>query len=377
MANRCGKVGVFLLLVLGTILWGCGDQSGAPSDTRATDASFQADMDKPLPPKERKRVLVLHSYHPEYIWVKNVNQGILKGLAEERYVDKKNITLEYFHMDTKRKTSEAWKQEIAQKAMDRIKAWKPHVVIATDDNAQKYVVAPMKNSGTNFVFLGVNADPTSYGFIDSIKNPGGNISGSIERARLEQTINLLRKLVPGVSKIAIVCDDSPTGMPVVQRVTQLAPQIGLEIVDSLQTGDFEAWKKFVTGVQTQADALLVVLYHTLKDKSGAPVHENAVLNWTIKNNKLPDMGFWSWAVDGGLLCSEAISDYQQGHYAATVASYVLMGQSPGDFPVDKPQRGEVCINAARAKMLNINVPEELLRLATVYNKIASDEIPEK
>jgi ABC-type uncharacterized transport system substrate-binding protein len=50
-----------------------------------------------------------------------------------------------------------------------------------------------------------------------------------------------------------------------------------------------------------------------------------------------------------------------------------MGQSPGDFPVDRPQRGELCINTARAEMLGIAVPADLKRIATVYNTIGSDK----
>ncbi len=158
----------------------------------------------------------------------------------------------------------------------------------------------------------------------------------------------------------------------VNRVLRTANELGIEIVASRRIGRFSEWKNYVRSVQDYADALLVVVYHTLKDENGNAVSGDEVLNWTINNSKLPDLGFWSWAVEGGLLCSEAISGYQQGFYAATVASYVLMGQKPGDFPVDKPQRGELCINLARAEMLGIDIPADIKRIATVYNTIGSD-----
>ncbi len=364
-----------LCILLVFILCGCNDQPAQLQEDGSTKAA--AYVDKPLPLEKRKKVLVLHSYHPEYTWIKDVNKGILSGLAEERFDPQKNIILEYFHMDTKRQTSEEWKLKVADEAMAKIRSWKPDVVIATDDNAQKYVVAKMKDSGVNFVFLGVNADPMTYNYINSLESPGGKITGSIERARFEETVNLLHRLRPDVKRIAIVCDDGPTGKPVVERVLEMAPNIGIEVVASRRIGNFSEWQRYVKSIQNKADALLVVVYHTLKDDDGNAVHENVVLNWTIQNNHLPDMGFWSWAVEGGLLCSEAISGYQQGHYAATVASYVLMGQAPGDFPVDKPQRGEVCINLARAKMLGIEVPVDMQRVATVYNTIGSENIPQK
>ncbi len=366
------------LIVLITVMFlFAGINAATAQQTGGSAIQTMADLEKPLPMKDRKKVLVLHSYHEAYAWLQEVNKGILSGLAEERFDPNKNINLEYFYMDTKRKTTETWKREISAKAIEKIKTWQPDLVIATDDNAQKYVVAKMKDSGTNFVFLGVNADPKAYKFIDSMDNPGGKVTGSIERARFEQSIKLLKRLSPGARKIAIACDDGPTGASVVKRILSKASELDIEVVASRRIGNFSEWKNYISSVQDKADALLVVVYFTLKDSKGNAVSGDEVLNWTINNSKLPDIGFWSWAVEGGLLASEAISGYQQGHYAATVGSYVLMGQSPGDFPVDKPQRGELCINMARAKMLGIDVPADLKRVATVYNKIGSEKAAKK
>lgn len=362
--------GIWIVLFAVTFLFaGCENQQSQQSQSDAQQTI--ADLNKPLPAKDRKKVLVLHSYHADYVWLEDVNKGILSGLAEERFSPEKNIIIEYFYMDTKRKTSEKWKREISQQAMEKINSWQPDVVIATDDNAQKYVVAEMRDAGVNFVFLGVNADPMAYNFINSPEDPGGTITGSIERARFEQSVRLLKRLAPDVKRIAVVCDDGPTGKSVVNRILRTAENLDIEIVSSRRIGRFSEWKNYVRSVQDYADALLVVVYHTLKDEKGNGVSGDEVLNWTINNSKLPDIGFWSWAVEGGLLCSEAISGYQQGFYAATVASYVLMGQKPGDFPVDKPQRGEACINLARAEMLGMDIPADIKRTATVYSKIGS------
>jgi ABC-type uncharacterized transport system substrate-binding protein len=331
----------------------------------------ELEQERTLSAENRKRVLILHSYHEEFVWVQDVNKGILQALREERLEQDRNIIVEYFYMDTKRRSNDAWKEKVGMQAKEKIEAWKPHVVIAADDNAQTYVVSKMKDSGFNFVFLGVNNDPMQFKFIESMERPGGKVSGSIERERFEQSIVVLRKLVPGAKRLSIICDDSPTGIPIVQRVIQAAPAVGIQIVDVLQTGSFADWKEFVSAQQKKADALLVILYHTIKDETAKPVHEDDVLNWTVQNSRLPDIGFWSWAVEGGLLCSEAISGYQQGHYAGTVSAYVLRGQDAGEFRVDRPQRGEVCVNAARAKMLGIEIPQELAITAKIYPTIGS------
>lgn len=55
---------------------------------------------------------------------------------------------------------------------------------------------------------------------------------------------------------------------------------------------------------------------------------------TVHNNHLHDFGFWSWAVGGGLLCSEAISGYQQGYYVGTIEAFDILlpvGHMPDEF----------------------------------------------
>ena len=350
--------------------------AAAPQPQAASPGAGTGDDDlysmRPLPPAERQRVLLLHSYHEEYIWLQNVNRGIHQALKEERYFPEKNIAVEAFYMDTKRKTDAEWKTAVAAKAIDKITTWQPHVVIASDDNAQAYVVKKLAGTSTPFVFLGVNADPRDYGYIKELAAPGGNVTGCIERERFHLSLKLLKQLVPKVRKIAVICDDGPTGRPIMKRVRASAAASGVEVVAASQIGRFSEWKRFVRNAQNKADALLVIVYHTLKDDAGNHVDPDQVLSWTIANNRLPDFGFWKWAVEGGLLCSEAISGYQQGHYAGTVAAYVLAGQSPGEFSVQMPRRGEICINRARAKSLGIRIPGELIKSATIYDTIKSD-----
>ena len=366
---------VLSLILIGTFLGvGCNRlEPQKETASKTTDVFAESEILKPLPMSERKKVLVLHSYHPEYTWIQDIDRGILRGLEEERFTTKRNLILEPFYMDTKRKTSAEWKDQIGLKAIEKIEAWKPDVVISSDDNAQSYVVGKMKDRQVPFVFLGVNSDPMKYGYIDNLDTPGHNVTGCIERERFEQSLLLLRKLVPDARRFAIICDDGPTGVPVIERTTAMAPALGLELVAVKQTGNFTEWQRFVTSVQKKADFLMVIVYHTLKDDAGNHVHEDKVLNWTITNSKLPDIGCWAWAVEGGLLCSEAISGFQQGYHAATLAAYILMGQSAGEFPVQMPRRGDTCVNRARAEMLGLTIPPDLRTTATIYNKIKSSE----
>ena len=61
-----------------------------------------------------------------------MDKGITEGLAGIEY------ERHSFYMDTKRHTSEAWKQQAGQKASEMLSHLRPQVVITMDDNAQQY-----------------------------------------------------------------------------------------------------------------------------------------------------------------------------------------------------------------------------------------------
>ena len=323
----------------------------------------------------RPKILLIHSYHASNPWDISVGQGVRDALSDEYYIPDKNITLESFYMDTKRRTSREWKEDAGKMARKAIARLQPKVIIALDDNCQKYVIRPMDREGKAIVFAGVNRDPEAYGIISNRDNPGGNITGALERERFTESLAFLRRLVPGVKRLAIISDASPTGAPVVQRIITLAPSLGVEVVAALETDDFTTWKTFVTKVQPRADALAVVLYHTLKDDDGAHVPAEKILAWTTAHSQLPDMGFWPWTVSQGLLCSDAISGYDQGYYVGTITAYILGGQSPGDFPVAAPRTGQPCINKARADELGIAVPAHLTKTAKLFPTMTAREPP--
>ncbi|WDP90404.1 MAG: hypothetical protein HUN04_12145 [Desulfobacter sp.] len=317
------------------------------------------------------RVMILHSYHESSPWDISVEKGVRAALADENYIADDTLMISSFYMDTKRRSSKEWKIDAGKMARDAIEKMNPHVVIALDDNCQEYVVRRMLETDYTFVFAGVNREPEEYGIIADRDRPGGRITGVLDRERFSESLALLRRMVPGVKRLAVISDGSITGQPVVERIKAQAPAEGAEIVASLRTDSFSEWKEFVTAVQDKADALIVVVYHTIKDRDGDHVPAENVLAWTSRNSSLPDMGFWTDTVSDGLLCSDAIDGYEQGYQAGTIAAYVLGGQSAGDFPVDAPRTGLPCINTARAASLGIEVPAHLTKTAKVFRKMTA------
>ena len=65
------------LIVLITVMFlFAGINAATAQQTGGSAIQTMADLEKPLPMKDRKKVLVLHSYHEAYPWLQEVNKGI-------------------------------------------------------------------------------------------------------------------------------------------------------------------------------------------------------------------------------------------------------------------------------------------------------------
>ncbi|HOL89685.1 MAG TPA: hypothetical protein PK965_10750, partial [Anaerohalosphaeraceae bacterium] len=89
-----------------------------------------------------------------------------------------------------------------RKAKEVIETWKPDLVIAADDNASAYLIAPFyRNADLPFVFCGVNWDAGSYGF------PCRNVTGMIEVDLVDSMVRAMQKYASGTRLAALGADN--------------------------------------------------------------------------------------------------------------------------------------------------------------------------
>lgn len=293
-----------------------------------------------------KKVFAVFSYHPEFSWDIDENKGIDYVFAGH------NIELERFYMDTKRKTSPEWKQAMADKAIARITAFQPDVLMVFDDNACEWVAKHYAGSTLPVVFAGMNFEPAHYGF------PTANITGVVEHIPLKDMIDLVSELVPAVRKVAFISDNSPTSSGADEQLLSL--DLSVEIHEVVATNDFNEWKVKITAWQDQVDAIGLFTYNTIKDAKGTVSTPPAkVMQWTIENSKLPEFASFDFAVKDGALCSAYKPGIQQGRTAAELVLKILTGASPADLKIIDPPESVRIVNKARARQLGIEIPKDI------------------
>ncbi|MEW6534384.1 MAG: ABC transporter substrate binding protein [Candidatus Auribacterota bacterium] len=297
------------------------------------------------------KVLVVHSYHEGYAWVDQINEGVKKSL------DGTGIELEIFYMDTKRKSDDAWKKEASELAIRKVAEYDPDVVITSDDNAQgQFVQAFIGKDRPQFVFCGVNAEASKYGF------PASNVTGILERPHFVQTMDMLKQIIPSVQKVAIITDASNTSTGFLDDMKSKT-DIPVEIIEWKQTDSFQEWQDAVKKFQSTADAIGVVMYHTIKESPDSPqsMDPKQVIEWTLANNTKPLVGFLEFTIEDGLLCGITEFGEEHGFESGKIArEMILNGKTAADFPIKTAEKGIVVVNVKAAEKMNIDLPYEVI-----------------
>ena len=303
-----------------------------------------------------KRVLVVHSYHEtQENHVVPMTEGIQNGL------EGMELDIRFYHMDTKRNTSEEWKQQAGAEASKLVDDFKPDLVITMDDNAQKYFASDYANrpGAPVFVFAGVNAKPDIYGF------PADNVTGVLERPNITESIELLQKIVPSVKKIALLTDHSETSKAVLEYIDTL--HLPVEVVTRQMIATREEWRRTITDTCSKVDAFGFYVLRTITedDNNDHKVAEEDLITEYYSLCDKPTTGFFDSAARAGALCGVSVSMREQGYSAGRIAREILLGKKPGDFPPQPTSKGRIQLNLIVAEKLGIDINYNVIKRADV------------
>jgi putative ABC transport system substrate-binding protein len=193
------------------------------------------------------------------------------------------------------------------------------------------------------IVMAQDSDPVGNGFVATLARPGGNITGlsalytEINGKRLE----LLKEIVPRLSRVAVYGSSSEPGHARARRETQLAAEVlavQLQYLDVRGPADLET--AFRAANQGRADAVLMLFGPIFS------LHQLATL--AIKS-RLPVMTASIEAVQAGGLVSYGVNVTDLVRRAAFFVDKILKGAKPADLPVEQPTKFELVINRATRK----------------------------
>ena len=201
-------------------------------------------------------------------------------------------------------------------------------------------------------------DPVGIGLVANFSHPGGNATGmSVQQAEVaSKRLELLREIVPGLAKLAILFDATyPASAREAENVQISARKLGLAVMPrGVQRDDdiapaFDAFKG-------HADAVYLV-------ETAVIASNSARLVALALDGKLPMTGTTSDFAKAGALVSYGHNFPDMFRRAAGIVDKILRGEKPGDIPVEQPTKFDLVVNVKTANTLGITVPPNLLVLA--------------
>jgi len=269
-------------------------------------------------------------------------------LEELGYRECKNIVIE-------RKFAEGNSDRLKEFAADMVRQ---HVDVIVTIGTPAGFAAKEATSTVPIVF-GAMSDPVGVGLVESLARPGGNATGnSLMSPELSaKRLEILRALVPGISRFAMLWDSSNPGMAQRVRETEIAADQSRVLLHTVGPRTIEELEAAFSELLVQRpDALLVTTEAFTRQ------HRVRILDFA-KRNKIPAMFEDSSYVEAGGLMSYG-PDYEEVFKtAAVLVVKILRGAKPADLPIEQPTKFQLFINLKTASSLGIEVPPTLLAMA--------------
>jgi len=274
--------------------------------------------------------------------------AFLDGLQQLGWTDGRNVRI-----DTRWYAGDA---DLIRKYAGELVALGPDVVMTFGSNA----VPPLRQATRTIpIVFALVADPVGAGYVESLAQPGGNVTGfaSFEYAIGGKWLELLKEIAPRTTRVAVLRDSAIAAGPAVYGVIQaLAPSLGVELraVDIGNAGEIE---RAITAFAASSNGGLIITV-----SNAATVHRELIIAHAARQ-RLPAVYYSRYYVTGGGLISYGPDLLDQCRRAASYVDRILKGDKPADLPVQAPTKYELVVNLKTAKALGLTIPQSVLTRA--------------
>jgi putative ABC transport system substrate-binding protein len=271
--------------------------------------------------------------------------GFLQGLRELGLVEGRHFIIEYGLAQSAAQIPDVAAELVSRRVDILLASGTPSVLPARDAAGQ-----------TPVVFV-ATVNPVATGLVASLARPGGSLTGttSISGDLAAKRLQLIRELLPGLAKVAIlVRESSPTAPQYLQESRTAAGNLGIELQVLTERNPEELDGLFAAA---RGSGALVV-----GDDAEFTALRGQIAEMAIRN-RLPTVSGFREMVEAGGLMAYGASFGELYRRAASQVHKILQGASPGAIPVEQPVKFEFVVNMRTAKALGLTIPFSLLARA--------------
>jgi putative ABC transport system substrate-binding protein len=272
-------------------------------------------------------------------------EAFRQGLKELGYTEGKNIIIEY-------RFAEARSDRLPELARELI-GLKVDIIFAGGTPATEAA----KNATRTLPIVTSSDDPVGRGLVAGLPRPGGNITGLTNLAvqLVGKRLELLKEVIPGLSRVALLCNPSNPRSDLGMRETEVVAQsvgVQLHFAEVQDRDDLE--RAFAALKRDRAEALITLRTPLIVNDLAKPIIHLA------DKSRLPAIYDDRIFPQLGGLMSYGVNLADLDRRAATYIDKILKGAKPVDLPIEQPTKFDLVINLKTAKALGLKIPAHLL-----------------
>jgi len=236
---------------------------------------------------------------------------------------------------------------------------KPDVVLAA--TTLNLTMIRQATSTVPVVFVAV-ADPVKQGFVESARQPGGNLTGFslFEFSLGGKWIDLLKDVMPGLERVYVMFnpETSPQTKFFMSAIEAEAPSLGVQVIP-LPVKSFAEIEPALANLSAQSNIGLIPLPDIFLDMNAPQIAE------LVSRYRVPTIGNIArgWKNDVLMIYGNDVKLIDQFRQSASYIDRILKGAKPSDLPIQGADNFVLIVNRKAAKMLGLTVPERLLGTA--------------
>jgi putative tryptophan/tyrosine transport system substrate-binding protein len=266
-----------------------------------------------------------------------------EGLEKLGWVEDRNI-----RFDTRWATPED--AEARQRFAKELVALQPDLILSA---VTPTTGALLEQTRTIPIVFATVSDPVGSGFVASLAQPGGNVTGfqAMVGSLAGKWLELLKEIAPRVARVAMLFNPAvaPYAESFLNPFKAAASSSAVEAI-AAPVHDMSELESVVAARARAPNGGLIVIPDTFMD-----VHRAEITSLAARFG-LPAVYPRRIFTEVGGLLSYGIDQLDLYRRAATYADRILKGAKPSELPVQAPVKFELAINLKTAKALGLDVP---------------------
>jgi putative ABC transport system substrate-binding protein len=271
-------------------------------------------------------------------------QAFLAELKALGFDEGKNLTINYARVDDTRGAFVAVAQ-LLRSPVDLIWANGPEVALQAVVGASGFVP---------IIILAVNYDPIERGYVASLAQPGGNITGVFYRQPelAAKQLELLTQTFPNATRLGVVWDALSADQYAAAEPVARARQLMLQPL-KLEKPPYDFAAAFRMLAQSGAQMVLVLSSPFFSE------HRPEIAE-AARAHRLPTMFIFRSYVDDGGLMSYGVDQIPMYRLIAVYIAKILHGTRAADLPVEQASKFELVVNLKTARAIGVELPTAIL-----------------